>query len=179
MNSRKDDVDEPLLCQRYTAFRPDRLIITYNGIEVGTIEIKPLDTCKELVDIDVCRVAEICKRMLHLRMKVAKTTKEFATFGIIIAGKRIFFNSLRLDTVDGTYKYFQHGEVSLPSFESTTTDMEVFLESMLSFKERIKESLASEEEEKLPPLIDEYSHFIKPTIALKDDKEKYVTLVEQ
>ncbi|CEJ00001.1 hypothetical protein RMCBS344292_14071 [Rhizopus microsporus] len=160
------------VCQRYTAFRPDCLIITYNGVEVGTIEIKPLDTCKELVDIDACRVAEICKRQLHLRMKVAKTTKEFATFGIIIAGKRIFFNSLRLDTVDGTYKYFQHGEVSLPSFESTTTDMKVFLESMLSFKERIKESLASEEEEKLPPLFDEYSHFIKPTIALKDDKEK-------
>ncbi|KAL4214374.1 hypothetical protein AB4K20DRAFT_1982517 [Rhizopus microsporus] len=93
---------------------------------------------------------------------------------IIIAGKLIFFNSLRLDTVDGTYKYFQHGEVSLPSFESTTTDMKAFLESMLSFKERIKESLASEEEEKLPPLFDEYSHFIKPTIALKDGKEKYV-----
>ncbi|CEP16579.1 hypothetical protein [Parasitella parasitica] len=74
--------------QGYTAFRPDCLIITHNGVEVGTIEIKPLDTCKELVDVDVCRVAEICKRQLHMRMKVAKSTKEFATFGIIVAGKR-------------------------------------------------------------------------------------------
>ncbi|GAA5813562.1 hypothetical protein MFLAVUS_007044 [Mucor flavus] len=163
----------------YTAFRPDCLIITRNGVEVGAIEIKPLDTCKELVDVDVCRVAEICKRQLHLRMKVARSTKELATFGIIVTGKHVFFNSLRLDTVDGTYKYFQHGQVSLPIFESTVTDMEVFLESFLSFKECIKESLASEEEEEeLPNLFDEYSHFIKPTIALKDNKEKYITSVE-
>ncbi|ORE05619.1 hypothetical protein BCV72DRAFT_229502 [Rhizopus microsporus var. microsporus] len=57
--------------------------------------------------------------------------------------------------------------------------MEIFLESLLSFKEHIKESLASEEEEELPTLFDEYSHFIKPTIALKDNKEKYITLAEQ
>ncbi|KAF1802056.1 hypothetical protein FB192DRAFT_1446851 [Mucor lusitanicus] len=51
----------------YTAFRPDCLVITHKGVEVGTIEIKPLsNTCKELVDIDVCKVAEICKRQLHL-----------------------------------------------------------------------------------------------------------------
>ncbi|KAL7309065.1 hypothetical protein PS15m_011190 [Mucor circinelloides] len=104
-------------------------------------------------------------------MKVARSTKEFATFGIIVAGKHVFFNSLRLDIADGTYKYFQHGEVSLPSFESTTAEMKIFLEAFLSFKERIKESLASEDEEELPTLFDEYSHFIKPTIALKDDKE--------
>ncbi|EPB92768.1 hypothetical protein HMPREF1544_00497, partial [Mucor circinelloides 1006PhL] len=53
--------------QGYTTFRPDCLIITHNGIEVGTIEIKPLDTRKELVDADKCSVAEICKRQLHLR----------------------------------------------------------------------------------------------------------------
>jgi hypothetical protein len=41
---------------------------------------------------------------------------------------------LGLDAVDGTYKYVQYDKLSLPSFGSTTTDMEVFLESMLSFK---------------------------------------------
>ncbi|KAI8370190.1 hypothetical protein BD560DRAFT_468952, partial [Blakeslea trispora] len=120
--------------QSYTAFRPGCLIITHNGIEVGTIEIKPLTTYKELVDVDICKVAEIY-------------------------------------TADGTYNYFQHGQASLPSFESTVAHMKVFLESFLSFKELIKESLVSEEEE-IPSLFDEYSHFVKPTIALKDDKDK-------
>ncbi|CAO3702346.1 unnamed protein product [Rhizopus stolonifer] len=82
--------------QGYAAFRLDCIIITCNGIEVGTIEIKPLNTCKELVDIDVCKIAEICKRII--------------------------------------------------------------------------ESLPSDEEEGLPPLFDEYSDFIKSTIALKDEK---------
>ncbi|KAI8356767.1 hypothetical protein EDC96DRAFT_483976 [Choanephora cucurbitarum] len=66
--------------QGYTAFRPDCLIITHNGVEVGAIEIKPITTCKELVDVDTCKVAEICKCQLHLRMKVAKSTREFDTF---------------------------------------------------------------------------------------------------
>ncbi|KAI8881005.1 hypothetical protein K501DRAFT_275046 [Backusella circina FSU 941] len=37
----------------YTAFRPDCIIITYNGLEVGTVEIKPFHTCKNLIDTDV------------------------------------------------------------------------------------------------------------------------------
>ncbi|ORE05618.1 hypothetical protein BCV72DRAFT_208962 [Rhizopus microsporus var. microsporus] len=41
-----------------------------------------------------CSIAEICKRQLHLRMKVARSIKEFATFGIIVAGRRyILFTS--------------------------------------------------------------------------------------
>jgi hypothetical protein len=134
--------------------RPDCIIITYNGVEVGTIEIKPLDKCNELVSVDKCKVAEICKRQLHLRMRIARTTKEFVTFGMLVAGrryimfipcsfsncflipclgKRVFFNSLRLDA-NGIYKYVQHDEVVLPSFASTTTNMEAFLESILSFR---------------------------------------------
>ncbi|KAL0143330.1 hypothetical protein V8B55DRAFT_1042035 [Mucor lusitanicus] len=104
-------------------------------------------------------------------MKVARSTKEFATFGIIVAGKQVFLSSLRLDTVDGTCKYFQHGQVPLPSFESTVADMKVFSESFLSFKERIKESLPCEQEEP-SNLLDEYAHLIKPTIAWKDVKEE-------
>ncbi|CAO3656087.1 unnamed protein product [Mucor hiemalis] len=84
------------ICQGYTAFRPGCLIITHNGVEVGTIEIKPLHSCKELVDVDVCRVAEICKRQLHLRMRVARSTKEFATFGIIVAGEHVFFQFVEI-----------------------------------------------------------------------------------
>lgn len=44
------------------------------------------------------------------------------------------------------------------------------LNYIVYFQERIKESLASEGDENLPALLDKYSHFIKSTIALKDDK---------
>lgn len=72
----------------YCAPRPDCIIISHNGIEVGTIEIKPLNACKGLVEVDFCRIGELCKRQLHLRMKVAKSTKEFRTFGLLVDGKQ-------------------------------------------------------------------------------------------
>lgn len=103
-------------------------------------------------------------------MKVARSVKEFVTFGIIVAGKKVIFTSLKLSD-DGKYTYLQHGEVCLPTFRSTTGDMEAFLKSFLSFKEMMKDSLASEGEKRSTNLFDRYSHLIKPTIALKQEKE--------
>lgn len=40
------------------------------------------------MNIDFCRIGELCKRQLHLRMKAAKSTKEFKTFGILVNGKQ-------------------------------------------------------------------------------------------
>lgn len=76
---------------RYTAFRPDCIILAYSGIEVATIEVKPLNTNKKLVETDLCKVAEVCKRQLHLRMKVARKSKEFKTFGVVVAGRNIVY----------------------------------------------------------------------------------------
>ncbi|CAO0796316.1 unnamed protein product [Mucor circinelloides] len=73
-------------------------------------------------------------------MKVGRSTKEFATFGIIVAGKHVFFNSLKLDVVDGAHRYCQHSEAFLPSFESTTAEMKLFLEAFPSFKVIILDS---------------------------------------
>ena len=70
----------------FTAFRPDTLITTNKGVEVGTVEIKPLNTSKELIEIDTCKIAEICKRQIHIRMKEATTEKELASFGVIVSG---------------------------------------------------------------------------------------------
>ncbi|CAO3611263.1 unnamed protein product [Mucor hiemalis] len=117
----------------YSSFRPDCIIITHNGEEVGTVEINPLDTSKNLVDTDVCKIAEICKHQLHLRMKVAKSTKEFKTFGLLISGRQVNFSSLKFDVATNEYVFVQHGEVSLPSFESTTNTMDKFLEATYAF----------------------------------------------
>jgi hypothetical protein len=49
-----------------------------------------LNTCNELINIDKAKVAELCKRQLHLRLKTAKLTKELVTFGITITGKILY-----------------------------------------------------------------------------------------
>ncbi|CEP19935.1 hypothetical protein [Parasitella parasitica] len=130
--------------QGYCAPHPDCIVISHSGIEVGTIEIKPLYTCKELVEVDLCRIGELCKRQLHLRMKVAKTTKE-------------------LDN-NGEYKLIQHGTLEISNFACDAQQMETFLEMIISFKIKIMESLAEPEEDK-PCIYDQHSHMIKPTIA--------------
>ncbi|CAO3611251.1 unnamed protein product [Mucor hiemalis] len=89
----------------YSSFRPDCIIITYKGEEVGTAEIKPLGTSKNLVDTDVCKIAEICKRKLHLRMEAAKSAKEFKTFGIMISGRQVNFSSLKFDVATNEYVF--------------------------------------------------------------------------
>ncbi|CAO3677137.1 unnamed protein product [Rhizopus stolonifer] len=172
----------------YCAPRPDCIIISHNGIEVGTIEIKPLYTCKGLVEVDFCRIGELCKRQLHLPMKVAKTTKEFKTFGILVNGKQD--NICKLQETDphylsyvlirvqnelcnrainegGEYKLIQHDTLMIPNFTCNAQQMEMFLETMFSFKNQIMESLVDESEKDKPCIDEQHSHFIKPTIAFK------------
>ncbi|GAA5806627.1 hypothetical protein HPULCUR_012169 [Helicostylum pulchrum] len=49
-----------LIRQGYAAFRPDCLIIIYyDGVEVGAVETKPLNTCKEPIEACNAVPAEI------------------------------------------------------------------------------------------------------------------------
>ncbi|KAG1044536.1 hypothetical protein G6F43_011441 [Rhizopus delemar] len=48
--------------QGYYVPRPDCIIISYDGVEIGTIEIKPINASNGLVNIDFCRIGELCKR---------------------------------------------------------------------------------------------------------------------
>ncbi|KAG1057085.1 hypothetical protein G6F43_001058 [Rhizopus delemar] len=41
--------------QGYAAFRPDCIIITHKGVEVGTVEVKSLNACKTLINVDAFR----------------------------------------------------------------------------------------------------------------------------
>ncbi|EPB83800.1 hypothetical protein HMPREF1544_09433 [Mucor circinelloides 1006PhL] len=65
--------------------RPDFLVLD-NETELIAIEVKPFNTTQSLIEEDEVRVAELSKKMLHMRMARAKTVKEFCSFGICIAG---------------------------------------------------------------------------------------------
>lgn len=67
--------------------RPDVIIICCSGIEVGCGEVKPPGKGNGLINKDRARIAEICKRQLHLRLKNATFGRELVTFGILLAGK--------------------------------------------------------------------------------------------
>ncbi|EIE87315.1 hypothetical protein RO3G_12026 [Rhizopus delemar RA 99-880] len=74
-----------------------------------------MDKVLFLVNIDFCRIGELCKRQLHLRMKAAKSTKEFKTFGILVNGYTMSFITLELN-LSGEYTLIQHESVTTPTF---------------------------------------------------------------
>lgn len=55
---------------------------------MGYGKVKPPKKSKELIDIDRARIAEICKRQLHLHLQVSSFTKEHSTFGILAEGMK-------------------------------------------------------------------------------------------
>ncbi|KAG1237206.1 hypothetical protein G6F68_000879 [Rhizopus microsporus] len=57
------------LPKEYLTTLPDIIIICCKGIEVGYGKVKPPKKSKELIDIDRARIAEICKRQLHLHLQ--------------------------------------------------------------------------------------------------------------
>lgn len=69
--------------------RSDMLFTTKSGIEVGNGEIKSANTCPKKLDVDRARIAELCKRQLHLRMMAARCDKELKTFGLFIHGESV------------------------------------------------------------------------------------------
>lgn len=72
--------------KEYLTTRPDIIMICYEGIEVVCGEVNPPKKSKELIDIDRARIAEICKRQLHLRFQISSSTKEHCAFGILVGG---------------------------------------------------------------------------------------------
>ncbi|KAI8364909.1 hypothetical protein BD560DRAFT_332919, partial [Blakeslea trispora] len=72
----------------FVTTRPDIIMICHKGIEVGCGEVTPAKKAKELIEIDRARIAEICKRQLHLRLQVSSSPKEHCTFGILFGGMK-------------------------------------------------------------------------------------------
>ncbi|KAI9266237.1 hypothetical protein EDC94DRAFT_516012, partial [Helicostylum pulchrum] len=80
----------------YLAARTDITIICSEGVELGCGEVKPPKKSKELINIDRARIAEVCKRQLHLRLQSSVDTKEYCTFGILLAGMNCLFENKHL-----------------------------------------------------------------------------------
>ncbi|KAI9006630.1 hypothetical protein CLU79DRAFT_712515, partial [Phycomyces nitens] len=65
-----------------------------------------------LIDIDLCRIGELYKRQIQLRMKKAKFVKEFKSFG-----HSMTFYTLDLDLA-GDYNLYEYQSVPIPTFSS-------------------------------------------------------------
>ncbi|KAG1473832.1 hypothetical protein G6F56_000716 [Rhizopus delemar] len=98
--------------KEYLTTRPDIIMICYEGIEVGCGEVKPPKKSKELIDIDRARIAEICKRQLHLRLQISSSTKEHCAFGIFVGGMMLELTKLELD--NGKYNYSILKTIEIP-----------------------------------------------------------------
>ncbi|KAI9361478.1 hypothetical protein BD770DRAFT_383487 [Pilaira anomala] len=102
------------------------IIITEDGTEIGTGEIKPFKTCEQLIEIDRSRIVESCKRQLHQRLINARSTKELSTYGIFINGEQIQLSVLRLSS-EGEYTYY----IVYDSFLPTTKETYAFMNKCL------------------------------------------------
>lgn len=71
--------------------RSDMLFTSEYGIEVGNGELKPPGSNTALLDEDRARISELCKWQLHTRLKESRSEQECVTYGILIAGKDLYF----------------------------------------------------------------------------------------
>ncbi|KAG1321650.1 hypothetical protein G6F62_010702 [Rhizopus arrhizus] len=141
--------------------RPDVVIICCSGIEVGCGEVKPPGKGNGLINKDRARIAEICKRQLHLRLKNATFGRELVTFGILLAGITLELTVLKFE--NGSYRYSILKTIELPKRKNVYDNIETCFEVLCSFKSLIEESLAEESEESLETIYDKYADIIKPT----------------
>ncbi|KAI9029968.1 hypothetical protein CLU79DRAFT_716010 [Phycomyces nitens] len=119
---------------------------------------------KALVDIDRARIAEICKRQLHLRLQASSSTKEHCTFGILVGEIGMVLDFTKLEFNNGEYNYSTLKTVELPERKNVGGSIEEILESLYSFKKTIEQSLPSEEEKSSALSFDQFSEMVKPTI---------------
>ncbi|KAI8328462.1 hypothetical protein EDC96DRAFT_580333 [Choanephora cucurbitarum] len=140
----------------FKANRPDIIVFCSSGIEVGCGEIKPPQKSKELIDIDRARIAELCKRQLHMRLKTAKNKKQLRTFGILMTE----LTMMKLD--NKKYKQCILEKTNLPKRGNNYEGLENCLESLFGLKNMIEESLSADsDKDKID--FDEFADFIKPT----------------
>ncbi|KAI8048482.1 hypothetical protein BDF21DRAFT_469106 [Thamnidium elegans] len=143
----------------FAIIRPDFLIM--NGeTELVAVEVKPFNGSPSLVEADEIRVAELTKKLLHRRMAKAKSTKEFSSFGIAIAGDNI--NLYKHDFENGKYTYQKVGNVKLPTMAHTFTHMTLTLEALFTFRKLIEATLPTEDD-LLKPYMSNVMNNMKPT----------------
>ncbi|PHZ15701.1 uncharacterized protein RHIMIDRAFT_92112 [Rhizopus microsporus ATCC 52813] len=114
------------------AGRPDTIIICCCEVEVSCGEAKPPRKGMALIDKGRARIAELCMRQLHARLKHATSTSEQSTFGVLIA--RISLGLTKLQFNNSNYLYFVLKSIKIPRRKEWYRDVEVCLGACFSFK---------------------------------------------
>ncbi|KAF7720683.1 hypothetical protein EC973_006536 [Apophysomyces ossiformis] len=142
--------------------RSDMLFTSQDGIEIANGEVKPPETNGALLDVDRARIAELCKRQLHMRIKESKSEKEFVTYGILIAGQHIEVTCMTFQ--NRNYKYGILKTLTLPTTKTTYTHMEESLEILSGWKDAMIESLGKRAAD-ARYTFEDFEPFLKPTLA--------------
>ncbi|KAL9536729.1 hypothetical protein MBANPS3_012413 [Mucor bainieri] len=133
----------------FKTIRPDFLML-HESVELITVEVKPCNTAKSLIDEDEVRVAELSKKIMHRRMTKAKTVKEFCSFGICMVGEKM--DLYKLEFNNGQYNYSKLDTITLPTMKHTYTHMQLSLEALFAFKNLVLSTLPNKDEILLPYL---------------------------
>ncbi|KAI8373495.1 hypothetical protein EDC96DRAFT_563056 [Choanephora cucurbitarum] len=156
--------------------RPDVLLLSEDGVELGNGEVKPFGASPKEVEEDEARVPEMMKQQLHRRLVSSRSTKEHQAFGINFVGDQVTLSSLSFPG----YKYSIVGQFKLPTFEDSCSVMEHAVEIMTAFQALVKSTIPvcdeEEEEEEIEEEEEEKKYLdvnlgdLKPTILfVKDD----------
>ncbi|RCH96856.1 hypothetical protein CU097_010972 [Rhizopus azygosporus] len=133
--------------------RPNFIICTSDGIEVGCGEIKLSDTNFSDVEEDRCRAPEHLKKQLYKRLQVASEEMELLMLGFFIFGEELELS--KMEFKEGRYEYSIIKLLKLPAMRATFQHMDESLEFLLEFFDMIKSTVA------------EKNGSVKPTISFE------------
>ncbi|CEG77951.1 hypothetical protein RMATCC62417_12622 [Rhizopus microsporus] len=147
----------------FKAGRTDIIIICCCGVEVGCGEMKPPGKSMALVDKDGARIAELCKRQLHDRLKHATSAREQNTFGILVADVLLELTKLQFN--NGNYLYSVLKSIEIPKRKEWYRGIEAFFEACFSFKLQalIEQSPGEGNDGNQLSIYDQCSGLLKPT----------------
>ncbi|KAL7317154.1 hypothetical protein PS15m_003550 [Mucor circinelloides] len=74
-----------------------------DGIGIGVGEVKPMPASNDAVEEDSIRILESLKKLLNIRVKYTRSTRELQTFGIMINGDKV--QSSRIELTERVFGY--------------------------------------------------------------------------
>lgn len=112
------------------------------------------------------RVLEILKRQLHNRLRHVRVESEAATFGLVICGTSVTCYRMQMDCSRGVCLYRQDESFVLPATYETHAHMNISLEAILQFKDRMLQSLPKDKADTHKDTIwNLQKPMIRPTVA--------------
>lgn len=135
------------------------------------VVVKPMTASNAAAEEDSIRVLESLKKLLNMRVKYARSTRELQTFEIMINGDKVQLSRMEL-TEDGRYVSSMLPNVVLGTTTQTKLQCNLTLVALISFLHLMEESVIGEDELGLLLLFNQYSQFIKSTVyVLKSDDD--------